>query len=496
MSYKSKNLIGSLILFTFFFAIPAIPAKQYDSITLVTLLFLSGLGILFSKLMILSSNKKENFGIESVIIVILGSWNCSSLLYPVVLISLFLGSLLNSLRTDKRVNVLILQNTFQSFLFITLIKLATFVHWNLPINSSEGAVQAYTVLFLSLIVVVSVRFLSIIYINSNYSYTYSKSLIRNNLLLYSFLLLVAIPSSYTISIGDDTLKVIFNSAFSIISIIFLTGLNLKMNRASFEQSSEIETELALKKLSKALFTSNSEINVIKILCLSISEAWKCNSAVKWKTLIYFNGKKWDTSSAVLMEHPSGLCVWIDSFSSTIPVYINSFINRAVPVLINLETEKKLSQASWDSMETLVSFVEEDASDFAGFSRKVAATAYNLTAALNMSDWYKDCMRLAGLLHMVEKQKITQSNSDQQLQHFALPEITSSAIDNFTEQWLGSGPTGKSKEDIPLPARILAVSIAWEKIIPSGKVLAKRDLTMKSGKIYDPEIVNLVIQINS
>ncbi len=310
-------------------------------------------------------------------------------------------------------------------------------------------------------------------------------------------MLVATPGSYAISANKNTFDILFNSAFSMISIILLTGLNLKINRSSFEQSSELETEIALKQLSKDLFTSNSEINAIKILSHSLSDAWKCNTAVKWKTLTYFNGKKWDTSNAALIEHPSGLNIWIDSFSSTIPVYLNSFINRTIPVLLNLEAEKKLVQASWDSMETLVSFVEKDTSDFAGFSRKVADTAYNLSTALNKNNWYKDCMRLAGLLHMVPKKKQIQKDVkiEEQPQPFALPGVTSSAIDNAAEQWLGSGPTGKSKKEIPLPGRILAVCIAWEKSIPSGKTIAKRNLTMKSGKIYDPELVELIIQMN-
>ena len=494
MISKSKYTIGSLVLLAFLFAIPSVPFKQYNNVTMVTLLFVAGLGIFFSKLLVLSSSKKDSLGIESIIIVVLASWNCCLLLYPVVVISVFLGNLLNNLRNEKRSNLRIFQNFFQSLLFVALLKMATFIYWHLPVHPSNGVIHSYLALLVSFIVILFIRLLSILYINSNFPFSVKKTLPKINFPYYCFLLLIGVPCSYSIATGSSSHQILLNSAFSIISIIFLTGLNLKMNRSSFEQSSELETEIALKKLSKALFTSNSEINAIKILSHSLSEAWQCNSAVRWKALTYFNGKKWDTSNAAVLEHPSGLSIWIDSFSSTIPLYINSFINRAIPILVNLETEKKLVQASWDSMETLVSFVEKDTSSFAGFSRKVANTAYNLTAELIEDEWYMDCMRLAGLLHMVPKQ--TQARTDEKLQHFALPEITSAAIDNFTEQWLGSGPTGKSKEDIPLPARILAVSIAWEKIIPSGKVLAKRDLTMKSGKIYDPEIVNLVIQINS
>jgi HD-GYP domain-containing protein (c-di-GMP phosphodiesterase class II) len=77
----------------------------------------------------------------------------------------------------------------------------------------------------------------------------------------------------------------------------------------------------------------------------------------------------------------------------------------------------------------------------------------------------------------------------------LPEITRQALEGMTEHWSGTGPAGKSGEEIPLPARILAVSIAWEKAINSGTPMAVRDMNMRAGTLYDPRLSELVIQLN-
>ena len=65
-----------------------------------------------------------------------------------------------------------------------------------------------------------------------------------------------------------------------------------------------------------------------------------------------------------------------------------------------------------------------------------------------------------------------------------------------EHWGGTGSLGKLHEEIPLSARILAVSIAWEKAMNSGTAMAIRDMNMRAGTLYDPRLADLIVQLNS
>ncbi|MCK5842773.1 MAG: hypothetical protein KAH31_11420, partial [Candidatus Sabulitectum sp.] len=109
-------------------------------------------------------------------------------------------------------------------------------------------------------------------------------------------------------------------------------------------------------------------------------------------------------------------------------------------------------------------------------------------------WYEDCMHLAGLLHMVSPHEKSEEKYFEL--PLALPKITRQALAGIKEHWSGTGPSGAAGEEIPLPARILAVSIAWEKAMNSGTEMAIRDMNMRAGTLHDPRLAELVIQLNS
>ncbi len=66
--------------------------------------------------------------------------------------------------------------------------------------------------------------------------------------------------------------------------------------------------------------------------------------------------------------------------------------------------------------------------------------------------------------------------------------------HMEEHWRGTGPQGLKGEDIPLEARIIAVSAGWERAFGSGRDVAARDLKMRSGTQYDPALVEMLVDL--
>lgn len=108
----------------------------------------------------------------------------------------------------------------------------------------------------------------------------------------------------------------------------------------------------------------------------------------------------------------------------------------------------------------------------------------------MNSWFRDCLRLAGLLHKLE---LGDESGDRPL---ALPEITTAALRHMEEHWRGTGPLGLRGEEIPIAARILAVSAGWERACSSGRDVAERDLRMRAGTQYDPALVEMLVDLGS
>jgi response regulator RpfG family c-di-GMP phosphodiesterase len=76
------------------------------------------------------------------------------------------------------------------------------------------------------------------------------------------------------------------------------------------------------------------------------------------------------------------------------------------------------------------------------------------------------------------------------------------LSNVQEQWNGKGgPNGKSGQDIPLGARILAVTVAYAEMVigrPGSPMLyyldAKAALKRNAGSKYDPEVVKAFCRV--
>ncbi|GEM_PF-2039865 len=489
---ETKYLIAALTLVSLFFVFPADHLQPLDPIDTTVLLLLASTGMLLSRMFILSSDSSDRTGIEPAVIVSLATWGTPWAVYPLIALMTFSGSIFNSVRMQKNLSLHIPEAVFQGVSFAFLLKLSSSIYWNLSgAQTGGGAIRTYLSMVAAVVPVAALRCISACSFNAHRG-TLS-TMFRKGLLLNTFIVLLAVPSAMAVLKEGGSNHLLVSCAFGLFAILAVHGINLRQNRSANEKTDELETVIKLKELSGNLFSATSEMQAIKTISSAVSTAWGCRVAVQWKSLKYFHGSWWNTASTVCIEHGAGLTIWVDSFSSTIPVYMDSFLNRAVPVLADLEARKKMEKTSWEAMEAMVSFVEQNNSDFAGFSRRVAATATQICRSLQKDIWFQDCMRLAGLLHMVSLPK---RNEDSSLNApHTLPEITRQALEEMTEHWGGTGPSGKSGEQIPLPARILAVSIAWERAMNSGEEIAIRDMNMRAGTLYDPQLSELVIQLN-
>lgn len=80
-------------------------------------------------------------------------------------------------------------------------------------------------------------------------------------------------------------------------------------------------------------------------------------------------------------------------------------------------------------------------------------------------------------------------------HF-MPELAG-ILRHHHERWTGGGfPDGLAHEDIPLPARVLAVAEAYEGMISSGKTAleALDRLAEEAGKAYDPRVIEALASL--
>ncbi len=493
MRPDSRNLIASAALISFFFVIPGFnPAPPGIGNTLI-LMLLAASGILISRIFVLSSESGDPVGIESSVIVFISSWSMPALIYPVTFFFAFSGSIINSYRSEREGRGYLTAAIYQGVLFTVLLKLAEAVYWHILSGPSpHSAVMTYTALTATALLLTFLRSLSIRFTGDQVG-SFRRNLTRN-LISNGFILLLAVPGALSARREFDTTAMLIACATGLFSMLLIHGISIKLNRSAHERTEELDTVLKLRELFEKLFSTRKESEVIRALCNAVSDAWQCRAAVSWKGMKYYEGSAWDTDRAVSCSHIDGLTVWVDSFSSTVPEYLESFVNRTVPVLAGLEAEKKMKQASWESVETMASFLEGNRSDFAGFSRKVAETAFLLAASLNRNDWFRDCVRLAGLLHIMDLTEVDGSGT--KTEPLSLPEITTESLRYQNEHWCGTGPRGMEGENIPLCARILAVSIAWEKALRSGTAVAVRDLKMRAGTLYDPRLVEQLLELRS
>ena len=493
MSNDSKHLIASLMFISVFFVFPGYHPIELDTGNTLVVLLLGASGILLSRIFVLSSKASDRTGIEPSILAFIASWQCSIPIYPVVAFFAFTGSIINSIRSERSLRHSVSAAVLHGVSFAVLLRFGVFLYGSVSsINIDHDAVGTYVFLTLTAMAVTLLRTV-LVYYSGNRTGSFPNNL-KRNIFANGFILLLAVPGTLAAENHPNTIQMLVTVTLSLFAMVAVHGISISLNRSAHERTGELETVSALKELSRSLSAAKTETEVLRILSRSLSRAWQCRSAVKWKNLNFCEGEPWDFRSGVSFTHHAGLAVSVDSLNSTVPEYLGAFADRTVPVLIGLEAEKRMEKASWKSVETMISFLEENASEFAGFSRRTAATAEELCTALGKNNWFRDCIRLAALLHTLELPESGSSDSNDQT--LTLPEITARALAFMQEHWCGTGPMQKHRESIPLGSRILAVSMGWEKAVQSGIEVAVRDMNMKAGTLYDPRLVELLIELKS
>ncbi len=493
MSNNSKNLIASLVFIAVFFVFPGYQAMELDTGNTLVVLLLAAAGILLSRIFVLSSKSSDRTGIEPSILAFIASWQCSVPIYPVVAFFAFTGSIINAIRSERPLKQSMTDAVLQGVSFAVLLRFGVFLFGLVSSFSIEhDAVGTYVFLTLTAVAITLLRTVSVYYTGSRTASWLND--LKRNLFTNGFILLLAVPGTLAAEIHPNTIQMLLTLTLSLFAMVAVHGVSISLNRSAHERTGELETVSALKELSRSLSAAETETEVLRILSRALSRAWQCRSAVRWKNLSFCEGEPWDSRSGVSFTHHEGLTVSVDSLNSTVPEYLRSFAGRTVPVLVGLEAEKRMEKASWKSVETMISFLEGNMSEFAGFSRRTAATAEELCTALGKNSWFRDCVRLAALLHTLELPEGGPSDSSDQT--LTLPEITARALASMHEHWCGTGPMQKKENSIPLCSRILAVSIGWEKAVQSGNEVAVRDLNMKAGTLYDPRLVEQLIELKS
>lgn len=491
MRSDSRNLIASLALLSLYFVFPDYQPVESDTGNTLVILLLGAAGILLSRIFVVSSKSGDRSGIEPSILAFIASWQCSTAIFPVVAFFAFTGSIINAIRAERPVAGSISPAVFQGVSFAVFLRLGAFLYGRAGLlGLGNGAVAAFASLSLTAMILTLLRTVSVNYTGER-SASFLQSL-RRNMVSNWFILLLAVPGTLAVENSPNSIEMLTTVTLSLFAMVAVHGISISLNRSFHERTGELETVSRLKELPEKLSTAGTEAEVIRVLAHSLSEAWRCPSMVKWKNIRYAEGANWESGRGVSFTHRDGLTVSVDSFNSTVSEYLETFADRTVPVLTGLEAEKRMEKASWKSVETMISFLEGNESDFAGFSRRTAATAEELAGALGKNGWFRDCVRLAGLLHTLQfPEEGSSGSADQTL---ALPEITDTALTFMNEHWCGTGPGEKKGAEIPLAARILAVSAGWEKAIRSGREVAARDLNMKAGTLFDPELVRALLEI--
>ncbi|MHB1414288.1 MAG: HD-GYP domain-containing protein [Chloroflexota bacterium] len=179
----------------------------------------------------------------------------------------------------------------------------------------------------------------------------------------------------------------------------------------------------------------------------------------------------------------------------------------------------------DTISALASAIEVNDPYTMGHSRRVAAISRGLAKEMELAADVREAVEVAALLHDVGKigispsvlrklGRLTQAERTEVRSHpvlgalvlrevKALGDVAPSVLYHH-EWWDGSGyPYGLRGEEIPLPARVIAVADAYE-VITSGRPYraarqpeeAMAEMKRMAGRQFDPEVVDALVRLES
>jgi len=185
----------------------------------------------------------------------------------------------------------------------------------------------------------------------------------------------------------------------------------------------------------------------------------------------------------------------------------------------------LQNSDWGALEALVAAVDARDRITGGHSKKVTAYAVALATALGISECDVEAARTAALLHDVGKigipDRVLVKNGPLTSEERALIQSHPSVGESLArrslslsgalpgilyhhERYDGKGyPTGLSKDDIPIIARIIAIADAYDAMTshrhyrkPPGRETALRELELGAGRQWDPELVRAFMKLEA
>ena len=194
-------------------------------------------------------------------------------------------------------------------------------------------------------------------------------------------------------------------------------------------------------------------------------------------------------------------------------------NQAGIAIRRAQLARQVENLFSDAMRTVISMVELKDGYSHGHSERVTAVALRIRDLLTDGKPEQRVLEIAGMLHDVGKlavrpdvlqkpESLTEAEYEAIKKHPVTGAAILSTVDNAEEiaaairhhheRWDGTGyPDGIAREDIPLPARILAIADAFDSMVnerpykaalPPKEILA--ELTGGAGTQFDPTLVGL------
>lgn len=202
---------------------------------------------------------------------------------------------------------------------------------------------------------------------------------------------------------------------------------------------------------------------------------------------------------------------------------NYFAQQIALAIHSNDLLEQVTNLALQTMQALVKAIEIRDPYTAGHSEKVMGYAVSIARQMNLPDEEIQMIRYASLLHdigklgiddaIINKQTMLMKEEIQQmrkhtkisaeiLKPIKLLEQVQSWVYHHQERFDGKGyPAGLKKESIPIGARIITIADAYDAMTSNrpyrnamNKSQALRELKNLSGKQFDPEIVNVFLNI--
>ena len=203
--------------------------------------------------------------------------------------------------------------------------------------------------------------------------------------------------------------------------------------------------------------------------------------------------------------------------------LSMFASQATIAIENAKLYEQAKNGYFNTIKTLSNIIDAKDSHTFGHSERVMQQSVAIASELKLSEEQKEKLKYASLLHDIGKigidvgllRKPSKLNEEEWRTMILHPVLGSGIIEQIDflkdlapiilrhhERYDGKGYPGKLKrEKIPLEARILAITDAYECMVsdrPYRKALslqkAKQELLKNSGTQFDPQIVKAFLRV--